>query len=225
MFLSKTWFFWKSILNIHFCINFHNFQQTKATPKEFIICNVARILKSINLYARIWIPATHEKYKFFLHSFDHLVNGIPGVYKEIIISLIISVIRKFLLWKTVFSNFNNVWYSFHESRIIFTTKAKKIWALNGANEQWTMFEMNLGKLCMLSLSQEEFEFSFSQYFRRNVSIEFKMKQLFLKESERNKKNMTHTHYAWEQFQKLDFITFYLNETFVFFFNRKKKNWN
>lgn len=50
-----------------------------------------------------------------------------------------------------------------------------------------------------------------------------MKQLFFsKESGRNKKNMTHTHYAWEQFQKLDFITFYLNETFVFFFNRKKK---
>lgn len=33
--------------------------------------------------------------------------------------------------------------------------------------------------------------------------------------------MTHTHYAWEQFQKLDFITFYLNETFVFFLTEKK----
>lgn len=66
VFLSKTWFFRKSILNIHFYINFHHFQQTKATLKEFIICNVARILKSINLYAGIWIPATHEKYMFFL---------------------------------------------------------------------------------------------------------------------------------------------------------------
>lgn len=34
--------------------------------------------------------------------------------------------------------------------------------------------------------------------------------------------MTHSHYAWEQFQKLDFITFYLNETFVFFLTERKK---
>lgn len=131
VFLSKTWFFWKSILNIHFCINFHNFQQTKATPKEFIICNVARILKSINLYARIWIPATHEKYMFFLHSFDHLVNGIPGVYKEIIISLIISVIRKCLPWKIQqwMVLFSWITYNFHH-------KSEK--DLSTEQSQWTM---------------------------------------------------------------------------------------
>lgn len=140
VFLSKTCYFWKSILNIHFCINFHNFQQTKATPKEFIICNVTRILKSINLYAWIWIPATHEKYKFFLHSFDHLVNGIPGVYKEIIISLIISVIRKFLPWKIQqwMVLFSWITYNFHHD-------SEK--DLSTEQSQWTIFWMNLGNLC------------------------------------------------------------------------------
>lgn len=75
---------------------------------------------------------------FFLDSFDHLVNGIPGVYKEIIISLIISVIRKFLPWKIQQWMVLFLWitYNFHHKSEKDLSTEQSQWTRNNVSNEF-----------------------------------------------------------------------------------------
>lgn len=104
----------------------------------------------------------------------------------------ISFIRKIFQWIT------------HNFEIHYSNKAEWKWIeLNIARAELNNVELrNLPKLCQNSWAKRKLNKAISsQWIQANLNFSLKKQQPW------------HKHYARERFQKLDFVTFYLNTVF------------
>lgn len=102
----------------------------------------------------------------------------------------------------------------HESRIIWRLGIPQKW--NKGEPSRTLFALN--NVALMNFPKlDEKKRSWSE-FKSKLILFFLSNKKSLKKQE-----SWHQHYAWEQFHKLDFVTFYLNETFESFLTEKK--WN